>query len=281
MGINGDGETTVYSGSIKRPISDGRNTRFLETSWPDVPVMLMGTEGTGRKTWADYLMSCHNAIDFLSVKSEDNDWSFLKLATWLKEVHFATAQDIPRWASISLDRVAHTDQCVLLSLAEDLPENCRLIFRATPSVARALKERCCVVHITPPTIYETAELLMQQRIRRNEAVELATLRPGRPGLALALAEDLPLRGHFNGVLNAAEARDYTALASALMECPEGVRTWFKEWIYQSLALRPISHSKLAKEAGTKTLEICLGYLNQVPNPRLAVRAAATLLAVRK
>jgi hypothetical protein len=267
--------------SDARPVGRGPERLEPPIVWPSVPVLLQGSAGTGRKTWADWLMAQHGAIDPLIVRSENISGSTEDIYGWLVDRFFAVGGHITRWASLKLDGVDRDTQNMLLSRAENLPENCNLILRATgTSIIPALRSRCFVVNVQPPTYEQTVNLLQEHNVTRAEAEELAELRPGRPGLALALAEELPLRGHLSGVLNAADARDYTALASALMEIPEGVRMWFQEWVRAALANKPFSHPKLAREAGMVRLAQCDQYLEEVRNPRLAVRAAATVLATR-
>lgn len=226
-------------------------------------------------------MHQHGADEQLVIRSEDAS-STEDLYSWLTDEIFVVGASTPRWASLCLDGVPRDEQNMLLSLAEQLPENCRLILRATgTSVIPALRSRCFTVSVQPPTWLETVNLLETNGVSRAEAEELAELRPGRPGLALALAEEMPYRNHLGGVLNAVEAQDWTALAAALLECPEGVRLWFQEWVRAALANRPWSHPMLAKQAGTVRLVQVESYLNDVKNPRLAVRAAATILATRQ
>lgn len=243
-------------------------------------MLLQGSPGTGRKTWAEWLLQQHGAEAQLVVRSEDAV-STEDLFGWLAEEFFAVGVETPRWASLALDGVGRDVQNMLLGLAEQLPENCHLILRATgTSIIPALRSRCFVITVQPPTWLETVDLLQANGVTRAEAEELAELRPGRPGLALGLAAEMPYRNHLGGILNAAEAQDWTALASSLLECPEGVRLWFQEWVRAALANRPWSHPRMAKQAGVVRLAQIEQYLNEVQNPRLAVRAAATILATR-
>jgi hypothetical protein len=264
-----------------RPVGRGPERLEPPIVWPSVPVLLQGSAGTGRKTWADWLMRQHGGLEPFIARSEKCYGSTEDIYGWLVDDFLAVGSTNVRWASLKLDEVDRDAQNMLLSLAENLPENCRMILRATgTSILPALRSRCFVVNVQPPTFEQTVNLLQEHNVTRAEAEELAELRPGRPGLALALAEELPLRGHLGGVLNAADARDYTALASSLMEIPEGVRMWFQEWVRASMANKPFSHPKLAREAGIVRLAQCDQYLEEVRNPRLAVRAAATVLATR-
>jgi hypothetical protein len=246
-----------------------------------VPVLLQGSEGTGRKTWADWLMAQHGASEALVARSEDASGTTEEFYSWLTESFFSVGSHVPKWVSLGLDHVDRDAQNMLLSLAENLPENCNTIFRASgTAVLPALRSRCFVVRVQPPSYEDTVSLLMEQRVNQAEAEELAELRPGRPGLALALAQQMPHRSHLEGVLNGADSRDWTALASSLLECPEGVRMWFQEWVKAAMANKPLSHPKLSREAGMARLAQCDQFLNEVRNPRLAVRAAATVLATR-
>lgn len=266
--------------SDARPAGRGPQCLAPPTCWPNVPVLLQGSAGTGRTTWANWLMAQHQASHQLVVCSEASKVANAELFNWLSTA-FLIPSSSERWVSLKLDTVSRSDQNILLRLSEDLPENCHLIFRATgTSIIPALRSRCFVINVQPPSYEDTVRLLEARHVSRAEAEELAELRPGRPGLALALSEQLPLRSHMEGVLNAADARDWTAMASSLLEVPEGVRMWFAEWVRAAMANKPWSHPRLAREVGVVGLVQCEQYLNEVRSPRLAVRAAATVLATR-
>lgn len=260
----------------------GAGPEILEKFWPDSPVLLIGAEGTGRATWANYLLEYYKADRRFAVRSEvlPDDWEFERLAYWLLDSHKRVHPTII-WSSVSLDRTSFSQQNLLLPLANFYNENCRLILRGTlTGVSPLLASRCFKINITPPSLNETIEILCSLGLRRKDAEELAELRPGRPGTAMEFAEHLPFRNHFNGILNATANRDYTALAASLMDCPESIRVWFKEWINQVVSGKATTHVKLSKELSSELLDIAYEYLLEVSNPRLAVRAAATLIIAR-
>lgn len=291
-----------------RPLGYGPET--LVENWPGPPVLILGPRGSGRRTWANYVMACHGAK--MVWRSEDpppldrespmyaeqaqarqealnqmraRGLSHLPLskadAVRIATEFFRTRSRVPRWVSIGLDGASFEAQNTLLKMLEELPAGERVILRATTDdVLRTIRSRCVNVWLRPGMLDDEVLLLAAAGLDTVDARELAAMRPGRPGSAVMLAGMLEARPKARSILSAAEARDGAAIALTLTEFDRDTRVWVAEWCAKAAAGGEVEFGRMAREAGRELLMRAEIAAKKTPSPRLAVRYAATLLATR-
>lgn len=281
------------------PVGHGLET-LLADAWPPMPVLILGAQGSGRRTWADHIMSQHGAK--LIWRSEtppheevrryeaeramrERGLTQLPLgkagAEYLAREHFRVKSRVQRWVSVGLDGASIDAQNALLKVLEELPSGERVILRGQPGmVLSTIRSRCLCLWLRPGTADDEVGLLVSAGIEEDEATELVELRPGRPGSALRLSEVIGARPRAENIIAAAEARDHEAIARSLTEFDPQTRLWVGEWCAAAAAGKAIRSMGLAREAGRGLLMQAEMAAKMTPHPRLAVRAAATLLANR-
>jgi hypothetical protein len=249
-------------------------------------VLVLGPRGSGRRTWADHLMEAHCAAPTNVWRSEERGSLgsgrhrlSADDARWLGGEYFALRTRRPRWASLELDGVSDAAANALLKTLEELPATARVILRGRPGeVLDTIRSRCLTTWLTPGSPDEEVGIILSADVDEHAAVELQELRPGRPGEAIRLAATLPLRDRADGILSACEQSDTAALAAALSDWDDGIAPWVREWVASAIVGRAERHSSLARRAGLPALTEAARLLSIVPNRRLAVRAAMTVLS---
>jgi hypothetical protein len=240
----------------------GSGPEVLGNFMPPNPVLIAGMPDSGRRTWADWVMRQHHARESMILRA-DNGLTMDQardLRLWLM-----VRSRAPRWVSIDLDQTEPEPQNALLKLLEEPPASARILLRGQPaSVLATIRSRCSIVRLTPASVDEEIEFVESAAgVSYQEALEAVGMARGRPGLALQLVGQSESADCAYRLVQAAQAGDGTALASALLD-PQTDWTLVRNWI--------------ARWASDPPRVGVLSALRGVHEPRLAVRTALDRLA---
>lgn len=248
-----------------RPL--GQGPEVLLSQWPPVPVLLLGPEGSGRRTWAEYLLRAHHAREAMTIRADAglSADQARELRRWA-----SIRARVPKWASVDLDATGEHVQNSLLKVLEEPPSGVRFLLRGQRRrVLETILSRSRVVRLTPSPVAEEVEFVEGAcDCSREEAVQAVCAARGRPGMAVRLVGTGEIAQRGTSLVAAARTGDRVAVASGMADSSAdwvAVRDWLHRWSARE-ALR--GHVPMNVIAAAR----------DVHEPRLAVRLALSRLA---
>lgn len=214
------------------PLGSGPEVLLPPAAWPAVPVLIEGMAGSGRRTWAEYLLAAHRARPVMV------RWCAATLsvdeARSLGQEWFAVRSRAPRWAVVRLDQASAAAQNALLKTLEELPAGCRVILVGQRRrVLGTVRSRCRVVRLVPGPAESEIEFVAEQvGVGYGEAAQAVSAARGRPALAVVLAGQSEAASRAHSLVAAALSGDRSAVGTALADREmdwAAVRSWLVRW----------------------------------------------------